>query len=154
MRRVPRGTAPERERPAGPAHGARPAEIFDRETEWDALVSFATDPRPGATLGVVWGRRRQGKTYLLESLTRALGGFYFAAQEAAEAESLHRLGDELAQYSGGQRHWVSTPVASAINLTQAQITTIGADQFNNIPRGGDYTPPAPSATAPDPGSTA
>jgi hypothetical protein len=57
---------------------------------------------------------------------------------------------ELAQYSGGQRHWVSTPVASAINLTQAQITTIGADQFNHIPRGGDYTPPAPSATAPDP----
>jgi len=61
---------------------------------------------------------------------------------------------ELAQYGGGQRHWVSTPVATAINLTQAMITTIGADQFNNIPRGGDYTPPPPSATAPNPSPTA
>ncbi|APW61677.1 hypothetical protein [Paludisphaera borealis] len=61
---------------------------------------------------------------------------------------------EIDQYSGGQRHWVSSPVATSINLTQAQITTIGADQFNNIPRGGDYTPPPPSATAPDPAATA
>jgi hypothetical protein len=61
---------------------------------------------------------------------------------------------EIGQYAGGQRHWVSSPVATAINLTQAQITTIGADQFNAIPRGGDYTPPPPAATAPDPGATA
>ena len=61
---------------------------------------------------------------------------------------------EIDQYSSGERHWVSSPVATAINLTAAQITTIGADQFNNIPRGGDYTPPPPTATAPDPAATA
>ena len=55
---------------------------------------------------------------------------------------------ELANYSGGQRHWVSSPVASQINLTPAMITAIGADQFNAIPRGGDYTPPAPTPLDP------
>ena len=55
---------------------------------------------------------------------------------------------ELANYSGGQRHWVSSPVATEINLTDAMVTTIGADQFNAIPRGGDYAPPPPVATDP------
>ncbi len=34
--------------------------MFDRDFEWMQLVSFAADPGPGATLGVVSGRRRQG----------------------------------------------------------------------------------------------
>ena len=38
--------------------------MFDRDVEWMALAAFASDPRPGATLGVVSGRR-QGKTFLL-----------------------------------------------------------------------------------------
>ncbi|WP_220369805.1 hypothetical protein, partial [Paludisphaera rhizosphaerae] len=54
---------------------------------------------------------------------------------------------ELAEYNGGQRHWISTPVATQLNLTPAMLTIIGADQFNAIPRGGDYTPPAPDPTA-------
>lgn len=146
MRRVPPGAAPERERPTGPAHGARPAEIFDRETEWDALVSFATDPRPGATLGVVRGRRRQGKTYLLESLTRALGGFYFAAQEAAEAESLHRLGDELAQYSGvprpgGWRHW-DDALEALLALGDERPVPVVVDEFPELVQ---QSPGLPSA---------
>ncbi len=57
---------------------------------------------------------------------------------------------EINQYAGGQRHWVSSPVATQINLTAAQITTIGADQFSAIPRGGDYVPPPPEALAPTP----
>ena len=67
---------------------ARPADMFDRAWEWDALARFCTDASPGATLGVVSGRRRQGKSYLLEALCSATGGFYFVATEATEAESL------------------------------------------------------------------
>ncbi|WP_322973418.1 AAA family ATPase [Actinacidiphila soli] len=85
------------------AHYAKPEAMFDREAEWEALVAFACDPQPGPTLGVVSGRRRQGKTYLLEALAKATGGFYFGAQEATEAESLHRLGDELARHTGAAR---------------------------------------------------
>lgn len=76
----------------------KPADMFDRDTEWSDLVAFATDPRPGATLGVVSGRRRQGKTYLLDALCQAAGGFYFAATEATDAESLRRVGDALTEY--------------------------------------------------------
>jgi AAA+ ATPase superfamily predicted ATPase len=76
----------------------RPAEMFDREREWSALSTFATTPSAGATLGVVSGRRRQGKTFLLMALCHATGGFYFAADEATDRESLNRLGAVLAEY--------------------------------------------------------
>ncbi len=75
---------------------SRPADMFDREWEWRALVDFATDTSPGATLGVVSGRRRQGKSYLLEALCEATNGGYLAATEATEAESLRLLADSLA----------------------------------------------------------
>jgi uncharacterized protein len=87
---------------------SRPTGMFDRNYEWDALTDFAADARAGATLGVVSGRRRQGKTYLLRALCQAVGGFYFAADEAADAESLRRLGEAVAAHTG-----VSSPLAFA-----------------------------------------
>jgi uncharacterized protein len=54
--------------------------------------------RPG--LGIISGRRRQGKTYLLQALAEAYGGFYFGAVEATEAESLRQFADALARWSG------------------------------------------------------
>jgi AAA+ ATPase superfamily predicted ATPase len=74
--------------------------MFDREVEWSALAAFATDTRSGAALGVVSGRRRQGKTYLLRALCQATGGFYFAADEATDGESLRRIGTVLAEHLG------------------------------------------------------
>lgn len=76
----------------------KPAEMFDRDEEWAALVRFASNGRGEATLGVVSGRRRQGKTFLLDALCREAGGLYFAAEEAAEAESLRYLGAAVADY--------------------------------------------------------
>jgi hypothetical protein len=76
----------------------RPVEMFDREQEWRALSAFATETAPGARLGVVSGRRRQGKTFLLRALCQAAGGFYFAADEATDRESLNRLGSVLADH--------------------------------------------------------
>ncbi|MCX5338762.1 AAA family ATPase [Streptomyces atratus] len=77
---------------------AKPDRLFDKEDEWAALMSFSSDPHPGTSLGVVMGRPRQGKTLLLESVARATDGFYFCGQEATEAESLRRLGEEYARY--------------------------------------------------------
>jgi hypothetical protein len=69
--------------------------MFDRDFEWSALNQFIADPQPGATLGVVSGRRRQGKTFLLDAACRAAGGFYFGATEAADPESLRRISTAL-----------------------------------------------------------
>ena len=75
----------------------KPSHVFGREREWQALADFAADSRPEATLGIVSGRRRQGKTYLLRSLAAATGGFFFEAAEATEAESLRMFGAALAR---------------------------------------------------------
>ncbi|GAA5058002.1 anti-sigma regulatory factor (Ser/Thr protein kinase) [Thermocatellispora tengchongensis] len=76
----------------------KPDVIFDRDREWAVLSRFVTDPRPGATLGVVSGRRRHGKTFLLHALCTAMGGFYFGATDATSVESLRRIGAALTAY--------------------------------------------------------
>jgi hypothetical protein len=76
----------------------RPRDMFDREREWSRLVSFVTDDQPGATLGVVSGRRRQGKSFLLDGVAREAGGFYLSATEATETESLRRVSAALTDH--------------------------------------------------------
>lgn len=76
----------------------KPAGMFDRDFEWSELVRFASYQGPEATLGVISGRRRQGKTFLLDGLCRETGGFFFSASEATEAESLRQFGVALARY--------------------------------------------------------
>jgi hypothetical protein len=48
--------------------------------------------------------------------------------------------NEVDVYSNGQRHWISVPVWSKMNLTASAVTTISAGQFNQIPQGNDYFP--------------
>ncbi|NUT42766.1 MAG: ATP-binding protein [Thermoactinospora sp.] len=80
----------------------KPDFIFGREQEWQALADFAVNPRLGATLGVVSGRRRQGKTLLLETLCEQTGGLYFAVPEnMPKSEHLLRLGQAIARHAGG-----------------------------------------------------
>jgi len=78
----------------------KPARVFDRDREWRSLTDFVADDRAEPTLGIVSGRRRQGKTYLLRSLAEASGGFFFEAAEATETESLRMLGAALARHAG------------------------------------------------------
>jgi AAA+ ATPase superfamily predicted ATPase len=77
----------------------KPSWVFDREREWRGLTAFVADPSPRATLGVVSGRRRQGKSYLLQALAQETGGLYFAATEATEAESLRLFADALLRHT-------------------------------------------------------
>ncbi|TDC28012.1 ATP-binding protein [Streptomyces sp. 8K308] len=78
----------------------KPLDMFDRDFEWSELVRFASYAGPEATLGVVSGRRRQGKTFLLDGLCRATGGFFFSATQATEAESLRQFGAAMARFAG------------------------------------------------------
>src|SRR5690606_17480415 len=78
----------------------RPPDTFDREWEWSELTAFATAEGAGPRLGVVSGRRRQGKSFLLQALADATDGFYYAAVEASAAESLRLLGEAIARFTG------------------------------------------------------
>lgn len=77
----------------------KPGWIFDRDRDWRALVSYVENQQREPTLGVVSGRRRQGKTFLLTALAEATGGFYFEAEEAAEAEALRLLGRAIGEFA-------------------------------------------------------
>ena len=99
----------------------KPEHIFDREREWAGLVAFAGNAYPGSMLGVVSGRRRQGKSFLLEALASATGGLYFPAVEATEAVSLRAFTAALVR----QGVSVSRPAQNwddAITLLFAAVT--------------------------------
>lgn len=78
----------------------KPARLFDREREWRDLTEFATSPGQGAKLGLVYGRRRQGKTLMLELLAQETNGFLFAATQQSETQSLADLGAAYAAFRG------------------------------------------------------
>ncbi|HEU0087978.1 MAG TPA: hypothetical protein VFQ77_10055 [Pseudonocardiaceae bacterium] len=78
----------------------KPSELHARDREWEALVDFVADPSVGATLGLVYGRRRQGKTLMLELLAEATGGFMFTAREQPQRQNLQELSAAYARYAG------------------------------------------------------
>lgn len=78
---------------------AKPEHLFDRDREWQALEDFVSSDRPGATLGLMHGRRRQGKTFLLETLVETHGGFYFAALQQSGTQNLDRLAEKYRAYT-------------------------------------------------------
>ena len=78
----------------------KPAWLYDRDFEWSALLNFAQSASPRMRLGIVSGRRRQGKTFLLRALAEATGAFYYAAAEATVVDSLRDLGAVLAAHTG------------------------------------------------------
>lgn len=116
-----------------PDYPPRPADMFDREYEWSALTRFAADSSPGATLGVVSGRRRMGKSFLLESLCEATGGFVFTATEATERELLRRLGAEVQAHLGSPHpvtydSWEEA-LDSLLALGEAAAAPVVLDEF-------------------------
>ncbi len=71
-------------------------------------------------LGIVYGRRRQGKTLLLELLAESTGGFAFTGLQQANTQN---LADFSAAYAG----FAGVPSASFANWTAAieALLTLG-----------------------------
>jgi AAA+ ATPase superfamily predicted ATPase len=103
---------------------AKPDRLFDRDTEWCELTEFATSPERGATLGLLYGRRRQGKTLLLELLALELEGFIFAATQQSEAQNLADLGAAYAAYRGLRQPVVFADYREALD----ELLRIGEDR--------------------------
>ncbi|GGL45577.1 ATP-binding protein [Planomonospora parontospora] len=133
----------------------KPGHVFARDAEWRALSRFAESTAPSTRLGVVSGRRRQGKTYLLNALTEAVGGFYFVAADDTETEGLRRFGEALAFRSGGggQYHFDNWDQALDRLYATVQDGVIVIDEFPYLAKA---SPVLPSLfqRALDPGGTA
>jgi uncharacterized protein len=82
---------------------------------------------------VVSGRRRQGKTFLLDAACRAADGFYFGATEAADAESLRRISSALTAHvrPAGPYHFAnwSEAVDALLALGTERPVPVVLDEF-------------------------
>lgn len=75
----------------------RPPDLFAREHEWEALDRFVRSDRAGMRIGVVSGRRRQGKSFLLRRLAARFDGLYHQAQEVERPQALARFAADVAR---------------------------------------------------------
>lgn len=111
----------------------KPARLFDRDDEWRELTEFVSSSQPGAELGLVYGRRRQGKTLLLELLALELGGFLFGATQQSEAQNLADLGSAYAAYRGLRQPVVFGDYRAAVDellrLGEDRPTAVIVDEF-------------------------
>lgn len=112
----------------------KPDEIYDRDREWASLSAFASDSAEGATLGLVYGRRRQGKSLLLESLSADTGGLYHMALEQDEALALRAMGEDFGRHAGAPGAVALTGWGQAIEAllelgTRGRPTVVVLDEF-------------------------
>jgi uncharacterized protein len=75
-------------------------DMVGRVPEWRRLADFATGGDAAASLGIVWGRRRIGKSFLLQDLCEQTQGFYYHALRGSSAEALRDLGKQLGDHLG------------------------------------------------------
>ena len=108
----------------------KPQHVFDRDREWDGLMRFAASPDSDVRLGIVSGRRRQGKTYLLDAVASAVDGFFYSATEDTETDALANFGRALAEWTGGGRYALAS-WEEALDLLFTAVTgkLIVIDEF-------------------------
>src|ERR1700722_8445656 len=108
----------------------KPPHVFDRDREWDGLMRFVASPDPDVRLGIVSGRRRQGKTYLLDAVASAVDGFFYSATEDTETDALANFGRALAEWTGGGRYaFASWEEALDLLFTAVAGKLIVIDEF-------------------------
>lgn len=84
-----------------PEQMTKPEQLLGRHHEWRLLNGFLADPAPELRLAIVSGRRRNGKSFLLEALAEAVGGLYLTAvQEEGRVPALHWFTEAIAAHAG------------------------------------------------------
>ncbi len=82
----------------------KPDSLYDREVEWGDLSRFVSATGPPLRLGIVYGRRRYGKSFLLRRLVEVAGGVYHLALQEERRSALERFADSL------RRHQAHAPL--------------------------------------------
>ena len=126
---------------------SKPADLHDRDRQWATLSRFATTERPGATLGLVYGRRRQGKTLLLRLLAREVDGLFFTGLRQGGPLNLRRLAETYAEFTGDPLPrfdgWDQAIHALlALGERRERPTLVVLDEFTYLERGGRSEMPA------------
>ena len=79
----------------------KPERVVGRDDEWATLSGFVAHPDEHLRLGVVSGRRRVGKSYLLRALTQVSGGLYITAVAEEDAPAARRrFAEDIAGHAG------------------------------------------------------
>jgi uncharacterized protein len=113
----------------------KPSTVFDRDWEWEQLQNFVH----GNGLGVVSGRRRHGKSFLLRQLAKERQGFYHQAIELDRRPALDRFASALAEHRGWPapprfNDWEQALRAAFLNPT-ADRELIVLDEFPYLLKG-------------------
>jgi AAA+ ATPase superfamily predicted ATPase len=122
----------------------RPADLFDRDFEWRDLDDFVRSPARGLRVGVLYGRRRLGKSFLLRRLARAHDGLYHMALEEEPGPALRRFADAI-----GARRGLAPGQLAVRDWRQALQTALsGAERLvviDELPYLLTHSPDIPSA---------
>ncbi len=80
---------------------AKPASLYDRDIEWDDLTGLVTGRGARLRLGILYGRRRFGKTFLLRRLVESVGGVYHIALQEERRSALDRFAATVSRQHAG-----------------------------------------------------
>lgn len=110
-----------------------PSDMIGRHVEWDRLTEFSSGGDDPASLGIVWGRRRVGKSFLLESLVEQTGGFYYTAVHGSSGEALREIGERIGEFQGAPaplalEDW-DTAVRALLRLGERGEVVVVLDEY-------------------------
>ncbi len=108
---------------------------MDQDVARQHLERFLDSKVSHHTLGLLYGRRRIGKSTLLDELTATRGGFYWEATRGESAVHLTRLGETLGQHLGTARlsfdTW-ETAVAQLLRLGESGSVPVVLDEVGYL----------------------
>jgi hypothetical protein len=106
-----------------------------RDQDLAALETFMESPIDRPLLGLVYGRRRIGKSTMLVEQAERRGGFYFEAIRAETPVQLERLGAALGEHLGVGRlslnNWEEA-VNALLRLGETSAVPVILDEFGHV----------------------
>lgn len=75
----------------------KPSNVYNRDSEWADLIGFVTAPGQRLRLGIMYGRRRFGKSHLLRGLVESVGGLYHLSLQEERRPALDRFANTLSR---------------------------------------------------------
>jgi hypothetical protein len=128
----------------------KPSHLLARDSEWSALSEFVLHPDPHLRLGVLSGRRRVGKSYLLRALADSMDGLYVSAvAEEGPVAARRRFAADIARYAGVGSDIFRDDVGweplldTAISLTKQRCGASGLLIIDELPYWMTHSPELP-----------